>query len=185
MHPFRVALLGCFQAEHHHVEDDRDVDGENQKANPVGLSQQISYFERDVDGARGDGQPLRPGAYVPQAVGFDEAKDYVDRRYHGYLPQADVADPVHEIDKDTNEVVVGIGVEKFEEGLGDSPDIFVAHGEYTEAGENDDYAFGKFPDGDGAHAFDVLGIVDSRMRDYGVHLVKIYFLGQRLIADSF
>src|SRR5208337_1111507 len=109
--PFCAALLGCFQAQHQHVEDDPEVDGENQKANPVGLSQQISYFERDVDGARGDGQPLRPGAYVPQAVGFDEAKDYVDRRYHGYLPQADVADPVHEIDKDTNEVVVGIGME--------------------------------------------------------------------------
>jgi hypothetical protein len=57
----------------------------------------------------------------------------------------------------------------------------VPHGEQTQTGEDDDDAFGKLHGGDGAHAFDVSGIVDSGMRDFGMHLAKIDFL----IADSF
>lgn len=168
-------LLGCFQPQHHHVKYDRHVDNDNQKANPVGTAQQILYLERDVNGARGDGQPLRPGAGVPQSVGLDEAKDRIHRRHYGYLPQADVADAVHEIDKDADVVVQRVNVEKFQEALGYSPDIFVAHAKDAETGENDDDPFRKFEGGDGAHAFEVRGIVDSGMWDSGMHLAKIDF----------
>jgi len=59
-------------------------------------------------------------------------------------------------------------VKKFQEAIGYSPDIFVAHGEDAEARENYDDPFGKLNGGYGAHAFDVSGIVDG-----GMHLVKI------------
>src|SRR5712692_2404467 len=65
MPPSRMPLLGCFQTQHQHVEHDPDVDGDDQQANPIWPPQQIGYLERDVDGARGNGHPLRPGAYVP------------------------------------------------------------------------------------------------------------------------
>jgi hypothetical protein len=81
-------------------------------------------------------------------------------------------------------VVVRIKVKKFQEALGYSPDIFVAHGEDPEASENDDDAFGEFNGGDGAHAFDVSGIVDSGMGDSGMHLAKLISGIRRVIADS-
>jgi hypothetical protein len=79
---------------------------------------------------------------------------------------------VDEGDKDPDEVVVvmRINVKKFQEALRHSPNVFVAHGEHTQAGENDDDPFRKLNGGDSAHAFDVSGIVDYRM-----HLVKIAF----------
>jgi hypothetical protein len=79
-------------------------------------------------------------------------------------------------------------VKKFQEALGYSPDILVAHAEDTEAGENDDNALGKFKCRDGAHTFDVRGIVDNRMRkmrEFWMHLVKIDFRNQGMIADLF
>jgi hypothetical protein len=76
-------------------------------------------------------------------------------------------------------------VEKFEEAFGDSPDVAVAHGEGSEAGSDDYDSFGEFNGGNGAHAFDVSGVVDVGMRDYGMHLMKIDFRVQRLTADSF
>jgi hypothetical protein len=76
-------------------------------------------------------------------------------------------------------------VKKIQEALGHSPNIFVPHGEHTQSREHDDDAFRKLNGGDGAHAFDVSGIVDSGERD-GVHLMKIKVCGiQRLVADSF
>ncbi len=65
-------------------------------------------------------------------------------------------------------------VKKFQEAVGHSPDIFVAHGEDAEAGEHDDDSFRKLNSGDGAHAFDVCGIVDV-----GMHAGRIFD------ADSF
>jgi hypothetical protein len=92
---------------------------------------------------------------------------------------------VHQGDKDSKEVVVvRIKVKEFQEALGHSPDIFVAHGEDTEAGEDDDDAFSKFNGGNGAHAFDVSGIADSGMRDSGMHLADLISGILRLIADS-
>jgi hypothetical protein len=79
-------------------------------------------------------------------------------------------------------VVVGIGVKKFEEALGDSPDIFVAHGEHAQAGEKDDDSLGKFEGGHGAHTFDVYRVANFRMRDSGMHLISGIV---RLLADSF
>jgi hypothetical protein len=165
MRVFWVALLGCFQAQHQDVEDDADVDGDDQKANPVGVAQQIGHLERNVDGARGNRHPLRPGAEVPEPVGLDEAKGGVDRCCQGELPQANVADPVDQVDKDSNEVVMGVGVNKLQEALGHSPDVLVAHGEDTETGENYDEPLQELNGGDGAHAFDVSGILDFELRD--------------------
>src|SRR5258708_7739050 len=175
MHPCRVPLLGCFQAQHQHVEDDPDIDCDNQRANPVWPAQQVGHLERDVDGARSNGHPLRPGADVPQAVGLHEAKDHVDRRHDRDLPQAHVAAPVHQVDEDSDVVVERIDVEQFQETLRDSPDIHVPHGEHTKAREDYDDPFCELNGGDSAHAFDVFGIVnyrmrDYRMRDYGMHL---------------
>src|SRR6266436_4920182 len=170
MHPCRVPLLRCFQTQHQHVEDDPDVDRDNQKANPIWPALQIGYLERDVDGAGGDSHPLRPGEGVPQSVGFDEAKDRVDSRHHGDLPQVYVADPVHQVDEHYDKAVVRIDMKKFQEALGYSPDIPVPHGEDTEASENDDDPFRKLNRRDGPHALDVRGIVNYRMRDYGMHL---------------
>jgi hypothetical protein len=177
-----VVLLGCFQTQHQHVEDNPDVEYENQESQHVRPAQQIGYFEGDINGTRRDGQPLRPGANIPQSVSLDEAKDYVDGGHSGYLPQAHVADPVDEVDEDACKVVVGVGVKKFEEALGDSPNIFVAHGENAQAGEQDDDSLGKFEGGDGAHTFDVSGVADFWMWDSGVHLITGM---ERLVADSF
>jgi len=76
-------------------------------------------------------------------------------------------------------------VEKFQKAFGYSPDIFVPHGEHTETREDDDDPFCELNRSDGAHAFDVRGIVDYEMRDYemrdygmwdsGTHLAKIDF----------
>src|SRR5258708_11222609 len=175
MRPCRVPLLGCFQAQHQHVEDDPDIDCDNQRANPVWPTQQVGHLERDVDGARSNGHPLRPGADVPQAVGLHEAKDHVDRRHDSDLPQAHVADPVHQVDEDSDVVVERIDVEQFQEALSDSPDIHVPHGEHTQAREDYDNPFCELNGGDSAHAFDVFGIVnyrmrDYRMRDFGMHV---------------
>jgi hypothetical protein len=94
---------------------------------------------------------------------------------------------VHQVDKDPKQVVVvRINVKKLQEALGHSPDIFVPHGKQAQTGEDDDDPFRKLNGGDGAHAFDVSGIVDSGMRDSGMHLAKIDFLIIRhLIVDSF
>jgi hypothetical protein len=92
---------------------------------------------------------------------------------------------VHRVEKDSDEVVMGIYVQKFEEAFRQSPDIFVAHAEDAEAGENDYDSLRKLPRGDGAHAFDVPGVADSGMRDSGMHLVKLVFRFQRLVAESF
>src|ERR1700687_3179436 len=71
MRPCRMPLLGCFQSQHQHVEDDPHVDSENQKSKPIWPSHQVCYLEWDVDGSRGDRHPLRPRACIPQAVGLD------------------------------------------------------------------------------------------------------------------
>ena len=71
-------------------------------------------------------------------------------------------------------------VKKFQEAIGYSPDIFVAHGEHAEAGENYDDPFRKLNCGYGAYAFDVSGIVDG-----GMHLVKIDIRCPAPGADSF
>ncbi len=75
-------------------------------------------------------------------------------------------------------------MKKFQEALGHSPDIFVAHGEHTQARENDDDTFRKLNGGDGAHAFDVRGIVDSGMRDSGMHSVRILYPARTLARNS-
>ena len=54
-------------------------------------------------------------------------------------------------------------MEKFQEALGDSPNILVTHGEHAQTRENDDDSFREFNGGDGANTFDVSGIVDSGM----------------------
>jgi hypothetical protein len=89
---------------------------------------------------------------------------------------------MHEGDKDAKNAVVVVrsDVKKIEEALGQSPDIFVAHGKDTESGESDDDSFRELKGGDGAYAFDVSGIVEFR-----VHLMKINFEIERAIADSF
>jgi hypothetical protein len=51
----------------------------------------------------------------------------------------------------------------------------MAHGKHTQAGEDDDDSLGELNGGDSAHAFDVCGIVDSGMRDYGMHFEKNRF----------
>jgi hypothetical protein len=76
--------------------------------------------------------------------------------------------------------VMRTNVKKFQEAVGHSPDIFVAHGEDAEAREHDDDPFHKLEGGDGAHAFDVSGIVDG-----GMHMVKIDFRYPAPDADSF
>src|ERR1700680_4244622 len=58
-------------------------------------------------------------------------------------------------------------MEKFQKPFCYSPDIFMPHGEHSETRENDDDPFRKLNRGDGAHAFDVRGIVDYEMRDFG------------------
>ena len=58
-------------------------------------------------------------------------------------------------------------MEKFQKAFGYSPDIHAPHGEHTETRENDDNPLRKLNRGDGAHAFDVRGIVDYEMRDFG------------------
>src|ERR1700731_3253381 len=168
MHPRRMPLLGRFQSQHQHVEDDPHIDDKNQKLKPAWPPRQVGYLEWDIDGARGDRHPLRPRACVPQAVGLDEADDHIDRRDHSDLPQANVADTVHQVDKDSDVVVEGVNVEKFQKAFGYSPDILVPHGEHTETRENDDDPFRKLNGSDGAHAFNVRGIVDYEMREYGM-----------------
>src|ERR1700686_2000680 len=168
MHPRHMPLLRRFQTQHQHVEDDSDVDDKNQKLEPSWPPRQVCYLEWDVDGARGDRHPLRPRACVPQAVGLDKANDHIDRRDHGDLPQANVADTVHQVDEDSDVVVKRVNMEKFQKAFGYSPDIFVPHGEHTETRENDDDPFRKLDGSDSAHAFDVRGIVDHEMREYGM-----------------
>src|SRR5260370_24487151 len=180
MHPCRMPLLGCFQPQLQHVENDPHIDDKNQKLKPSWPTRQVGYLERDVDGARGDRHPLRPRACIPQAVGLDEANDHIDRRDHCDLPEAQVADSVHQVDKDSDVVVERVNVEKFQKAFGYSPNIHAPHGEHTETRENDDDPFRKLNRRDGAHAFDVRGIVDFEMRDYGMrdsgmHLVNIDF----------
>jgi hypothetical protein len=65
-----------------------------------------------------------------------------------------------------------VHVKKFQKAFRQSPDIFVAHAEDAEAGQHDHDSFCEFKGGDGAHAFDVSGIADWRMRDAGMHVVK-------------
>ena len=59
-------------------------------------------------------------------------------------------------------------MKKFQKAFGYSPDIHAPHGEHTETRENDDDPFRKLNRGDGAHAFDVRGVVDYEMRDSGM-----------------
>ena len=168
MRPRRMPFLGCFQTQHQHVEDDPHIDDKNQQLKPAWPPRQVGHLEWDVDGARGDRHPLRPRACIPQAVGLDEANDHIDRRDRGDLPQANVADPIHQIDKDSDVVVKRVNVEKFQKAFGYSPDIHAPHGEHTETRENDDDSFRKLNRGYGAHAFDVRGVVDYEMRDSGM-----------------
>jgi hypothetical protein len=70
--------------------------------------------------------------------------------------------------------MMSIHVKKFQQALRHSHDIFVPHGKHTHAGKNDQDAFRELNGGDRAHAFDVFGIVDDRMRDsrmwdFGMH----------------
>jgi len=190
MRPCRMAPLGRFQTQHQHVEDDPHIDDKNQKLKPAWPPRQVGYLEWDVDGARGDRHPLRPRACIPQAVGLDESDDHIDRRDHGDLPQANVADPVHQVDEDSDVMVERVNMKKFQKAFGYSPDIHAPHGEHAETRENDDDPFRKLNRGDGAHAFDVRGIVDYEMRDYGMrdsrtHLRNLISGIQRMIADSF
>jgi hypothetical protein len=71
-------------------------------------------------------------------------------------------------------------MKKFQKAFGYSPDIHAPHGEHTETRENDDDPFRELNRSYGTHAFDVRGIVDYEMRDYGMrdsgtHLAKIDF----------
>ena len=127
------------------------------------MPEKIDRLEGDVDGARGNRHPLCPGTDIPQAVGLHESQGHVDNRHYGDFSQANVADPVHQGDEDPKEMVVvmGTNVKKFQEALGQSPDIFVPHGKHTQARKNDQYPFRKLNGSDGAHAFDVSGIMDS------------------------
>jgi hypothetical protein len=173
METFGVALFDRFETQHQHVENDAHVDGDYQHAKHVqARAQDVGNLEGDVNGAREDGQPFGPGADVPEAIGFDEAEHYIDGCYEGDLPKAHIAHAVDEVDEDTYVVVIRIDVEKFQEAFGDPPDIFVAHGEDAEAGEEDYDSFGKLESGYGAHAFDVRGIVDPGVREVGMDYVE-------------
>jgi hypothetical protein len=174
METFGVALFGRFETQHEHIENYAYVDYYYQHAKHVrARAQDVGNLEGDVEGAREDGQPFGPGADVPEAVGFDEAENYIDGRYEGDLPKAHIAQAVDEVDEDTYVVVIRIDVEEFEEAFGDPPDILVAHGEDAETGEEDYDSFGKLESGYGAHSFDVRGIVDSGVREVRMHYVEL------------
>jgi len=174
------ALFGCFETQVHHVEDDCQVDHQDQDADDVRAAHDVCNFEGDIQGARGYGHPLGPGADIPQSVGLDEAKHYIDGRYQGYLPQAHVADAVDQVDEDAYEVVMRIGVDEFKEALGYSPDISVTHREYAQASEKDYDAFQEFEGGNGAHAFDVSGVTEFGVRDVGMHFGEGDFRDSRV-----
>jgi hypothetical protein len=112
--PCRTVLFRGLQSQKEHVKHNQEVDGDHQDSKPGGPPEQIGRLKRNVDGAGGKRQPLRPWADVPQSVGLDESKDYVDRCHGGDLPQAYVADSGHQGDKHPNVVVMRIDVKKFQ-----------------------------------------------------------------------
>ena len=59
-------------------------------------------------------------------------------------------------------------MEKFQKAFGYSPDIHVPHGEDTETREDDNDPFRKLNRSNSANAFNVRGIVDYEMREYGM-----------------
>jgi hypothetical protein len=147
-------------AQMEHVHYDKRVNSDDREANPSWPVNQVGHFEWNVDGPRDKSQPLGPRQGKPESVGFDEPEDCVNAGDDGDFPKANVADPINQIDEDADVVVVGIDMKELEEALGHPPDIPMAHGKNAEAGEQHDYTFTKFNGGDGAHALDVLVIVD-------------------------
>src|ERR1700722_11302371 len=116
-----------------HIEHDQQVDDDDRQPEPVRPPNKIVDLERNVNAARYSRHPLRPGQRVPQAVGFDEAQQHVDAGYDGDLPQADIVEARHQIDENSDVVMVGADVEKFEQALRHSPNASVAKGEQPEA----------------------------------------------------
>jgi hypothetical protein len=57
-------------------------------------------------------------------------------------------------------------VKELEETFRNAPDIFVAHGKNSKAGEQDNHTLGKFNRGDRAHALDMFVIADWMHLDW-------------------
>ena len=158
------AVLFCgFQAEQSHVQNDAQINNDNERREPGGMPIKVGDFERDVERAGGDGEPFRPRIEVPQSVGLNETKGYVDRCNYCDLPQVDVTHAVYQVNEHADDAAVGIEVKELEKAFGYAPDISMPHGKKTEACQNHQETLCELKGRDGANAFDMFRIVDSGM----------------------
>src|ERR1700733_338799 len=129
----RAPFFFRLETQIEHIEHDQQVDHDDHQPEPVRPPNKVVDLERYVNAAGYRRHPLRPRQCIPQAVGFDEAQHHVDAGYDGDLPQADIVEACYQIDENSDIVMVGADMEKFEQALRHPPNASVAKGEQPEA----------------------------------------------------
>ena len=131
-----------------HVEDDRQVGGEDEQLHPRNLAKQFVDFDWDVEAAGDEGEPFGPAALMPESIGFHAANDGVEQGGACDHPEIRIGHATRGIDEDMGIMARGVEVAVTNESFGDGLDIVVHEREQAKAGGEYQGSFRRFEKSD-------------------------------------
>jgi hypothetical protein len=132
------------QQQKQHVEDDGKITQKYHRTNYRDATHEPADLDGEKQRSGKHGNPLGPGALLPQAVDLDKSQKRIGERQASGGEEAGVGEAVGEIQKKLRPVAVGADVQEREQALGNHPFIFVNQHERAQANEEHKSALEEF-----------------------------------------
>lgn len=127
-----------------HVSDDGEIEAENGELHHARVADEFVDFDRNVDSACDQSEPLGPTAFAPQAVSFDEADGSVEHRGPGDHPEVGVGHATGGIDKDAWIVTSGVEMAVPDQALGEKLNVTSDQRQQAEPGNQHEHSLRRF-----------------------------------------
>jgi len=145
-----AAFATILQDDIKHIEDDGQISDQQSAADEGDSAKEFANFQWEQQSSRDEGNPFRPGAFLPETITFGEAKSCVGKGYTGRSPEARVSDVVGEIEEHLSRSAVGVDVQQGEEAFSIEPYVFPNEQEGANAHQRDEDALEEFDAGYGS-----------------------------------
>lgn len=142
-----------------HIEDNCEIADQESAAEESDSAKEFAHFEGQEQGSGCKGDPLGPGAALPEAIRFGEAESGVGERDAGGGPESRVGDAVCKVEKALRQAVIGADVQERQQTFRQQPGVLVKEYQGADPHQYDEDSLKELKAGDCAQKVTLAAVV--------------------------